>query len=216
MSRSALLPLAALALALAQPVLAQDAATPAPDAPAAAGTPAADLPTAEAVPAPPQMRTVATFDDWEVRCIGNQSGKDSCLMYQLLTETDGNPVAELSVVSPPNGGPKVAVATLVAPLQTLLTAGVALAVDTAQPRTYPFIWCDAGGCYTRIAFDQTELNQLKNGKAANVTIVPLMAPNNKVSVGVSLIGFTKAFDQMKALDGQDTPPEAAAPAAGGN
>jgi invasion protein IalB len=227
MTRTIPLSLAALILCLAHPVLAQDATAPAAGgtAPAAEGTAPAAGGTAPGGPAPaadaggystgaqpanqPEVRVVDTQGSWEVRCITTPDGKDACQMYQLLKEADGNPIAELTLTTLPKGNDAVAGATLLAPLETLLPTGVSLVIDTAKPKTYPFTWCDRAGCYSRIGFLQAELDQLKKGSSATVTIVPMAAPSQKVTVSASLNGFTAAFNSMTAKN------EAAA-AAGGN
>jgi invasion protein IalB len=242
MTRTALYSLA-LAAALVQAATAQDAApaepappaapAPAADAPASADAPAAgDAPAAEPAPEPAPgagtdagtgfstgepvgtpLRVAEVQGDWEVRCVDTGNGSESCQMYQLLKEASGNNVAEITVVNLPAGGDAVAGATLATPLGTLLTAAVTFSVDGSKARRYPFNWCDEFGCYARIGFLAAEVDQLRRGNAARVEIVPVVAPDTKVDIAISLKGFTAAFDAVQRLNAAAPAP---APAAGGN
>jgi invasion protein IalB len=215
-----------LALALAAPALAQETTeapatdAPATDAPATDAGVAADAGTTEglsmgaevgAAPGVGDTYTAATFEAWEQRCIKTESGADPCQLYQLLKDEKGNAVAEFSVFSLPEGseGPAVAGATFIAPLETLLTAGLTLQVDTNKPRAYPFTFCGQIGCVARIGFTAEEIASFKKGANAMMTILPFVAPDQKVSLTVSLKGFTAGFDAVAAAN---KAADAAAPA----
>ncbi|MCR8723941.1 invasion associated locus B family protein [Frigidibacter sp. ROC022] len=203
-------PLAALVLALGLPLatVAQDA--PATDAPAA-DAPAADAPVSpadqfnpgeevDAENAPGTDYVIATEGDWQVRCVHTQDGFDPCQLYQLLKDKDGNSVAEFSMVALPEGSEAAAGATIITPLETLLTAQLTMAVDGGKAKRYPFTWCSQVGCFSRIGFTSAEVAQLKKGAKAVVTIVPMVAPDQKVQLTVSLTGFTAGFEKMKATN----------------
>ena len=49
-------------------------------------------------------------------------------------------------------------ATIITPLETLLTQQITLQVDTAQPKRYPFSWCSPIGCVSRVGFTQAEID----------------------------------------------------------
>lgn len=204
-------PLTAMAVVLmmgvAPAAFAQEAATPA----APAATPAAEAP-AQAAPAAPataaeapataesaakdgmgEPYVKANFDAWEQRCVRTPDGADPCQLYQLLKDKDGNAVAEFSMFNLPDGGQAVAGATVVVPLETLLTENLVLTVDTAKPRVYPFTFCAPMGCVARVGFTAAEVDQFKKGAKASVSIVPMVAPDQKVTVDVSLKGFTAGY-----------------------
>lgn len=213
----------ALALGLIAPAaFAQDTATtPAADAPAAATTaPAADATTAPAAdatatpaaeapakPAPdgPGTTYIAkTIDDWSLQCIHTVDGKDPCQMYQLLKDEHGTNVSDISMLPLPPGGKAVAGATIMTPLETLLTANLTLQIDTAQPKVYPFTFCAPPGCFARVGFTADELAAFKKGSSASMTIVPLAAPDQKVTVKISLKGFTAAYDEVTKINAENT------------
>ena len=214
----------ALALGMAQGAYAQDttpvvppapaapAATPAPAAPASDATaPAADATTPAApaatpaapaaTPAEPQQPenktyVKATYDDWEMQCIKTKDGKDPCQMYQVIKDANGGNVADISLFGLPSGGKAVAGATIMVPMDTLLTQNLTIQVDTSAPRVYPYTFCQPMGCFARIGLTQAELDAYKKGSKATITIVPLASPNQKVTADISLKGFTNAYDAV--------------------
>ena len=107
-----------------------------------------------------------TFGDWSLRCVRAAEGPDPCQLYQLLLDAEGNAVAEISMFPLPEGGEAVAGATIVAPLETLLTEELTLSVDGAAARVYPFTFCTAAGCVARVGFTAEEVQQFRNGVAA--------------------------------------------------
>jgi invasion protein IalB len=216
-------PALALMLALlAQPILAQTTE----EAPAA-GAVAADAATTEGLSMGTEIGgndgvgstyTAATFEAWEQRCVRTESGIDPCQLYMLLKDEAGNSVAELTMFSLPEGteGPAVAGATFIAPLETLLTAGMALQVDENSPKAYPFTFCTQIGCVARLGFTAEEVDQMKKGANAVITIVPYVAPDQRVTLTASLKGFTAGLQAVDAAnDAADAAATAAAPAEGG-
>lgn len=158
--------------------------------------------------------TAATFEAWEQKCVRTESGVDPCQLYLLLKDKDGNSVAEFTMFNLPKGseGPAVAGATFIAPLETLLTAGMSLQIDDAKGKIYPFTVCTQIGCVARIGFTAEEVDAMKSGGNAVITIVPFVAPNEKVELTVSLKGFTAGFDAVVAANDKA---DEAAKAAGG-
>ncbi len=221
---------AAVAAALAAPVAAQEATPPAPDAPAtetpapapaeAPAAPAAEAPAAGAAPeaaapaegeaaeAPPQGEVMEvireTFGDWQVRCApeGNE-----CFMYQLAMDTEDNPVAEVSILKLPEEAEADAGVTVVTPLGTLLPQGVVVQIDTGEQRQYPFAWCSQVGCFARFGLARPAIDTMKRGKGGKLTLHAVAAPEQPVTLALSLTGFTAAYDSLET----PTVPAAAAP-----
>lgn len=201
-----------LCIVLGTSAFAQDTTTapapettaPAADAPAAAA-PAADalsMGTAEGAPDDiGSTYTAASFDKWEQRCVKTEDGADPCQLYQLLKDSSENPVAEISMFGLPAGGEAVTGATIIVPLETLLTAELTMKVDGGKARKYPFSWCAPIGCVARVGFTQAELDGFKKGNEAKLTIVPLVAPDQSVEVTVSLAGFTAGYDAVNKANG---------------
>ena len=230
--------LAALAL-IAAPAFAQDSTAPAtPEAPAAEtpaaespatqapdgdapAVPAADAPAAAAPAAPAanaepqvgQYYVKETHQDWTTRCLKAEQGKDPCELYQLLKDAEGNSVAEMTMI-PLRNSDVAAGATLVAPLETDLIQGLGFAVGRAEPRGYPFNFCAPVGCVSRMGFTQAELDAMKRGSAATLTLLPFGGDReNPVRLTLSLSGFTAAINALSAYAEQPAPAADAAPAA---
>ena len=144
------------------------------------------------------------FDSWELRCVRVAEGDEPCQLYQLLKDQKGTSTAEISMVALPEGGQAAAGATIITPLETLLPANITLQIDTAKPKVYPFTFCAPIGCVSRVGFTKAEIDALKKGAKASMTIVPAAAPSQKVVLDISLKGFTAGFDAV-ALENQPAP-----------
>jgi len=212
----------ALTLGLAAPAaFAQDATAtdgaattpPAAEAPAATAPAAGDAAAAQ-TPAPatdkkpdgPGSTYIAkTFDDWALQCVHTEDGNDPCQMYQLLKDDKGNNVADISMVALAGSSKAVAGATIMTPLETMLTQGVVLKIDTNEARSYPFTFCAPIGCFARVGLTAEELAALKKGNKVSMTVVPVAAPDHPVTVTISLKGFTAAFDAVTKVSAQTAP-----------
>ncbi|NJM82403.1 MAG: invasion associated locus B family protein [Tabrizicola sp.] len=234
MANTPLSALAAILMSLALPVTAQTTEAPAADggtteAPAAEGTteaPAGDAVSPDGLSLGSELGgeggagstyVAAKFEAWEQRCVRAENGADTCQLYVLLKDTDGNSVGEFAMFGLPKGseGPAVAGATFIAPLETLLTAGMQMQIDGGKPKVYPFTFCAPVGCVARIGFTSEEVAQMKKGAKAVINIVPFVAPDQKVSLEVSLKGFTAGFEAVNAVnDKADAAAAAAKPAEG--
>lgn len=139
----------------------------------------------------------ASFDAWEQRCVKTADGSDPCQLYQLLKDSTGNPIAEISFFTLPDGGQAAAGATIMLPLETLLTANLRIAVDQAVAKLYPFSYCTVSGCLAKVGFTGDELTAMQKGTNASLTIVPAAAPDKTVVVAVALKGFTAGYKAIK-------------------
>ncbi len=179
-----------LAIALAPlGAFAQDSAdTTTPDA--------GDLSLGSTEPQVGETYLAEEFTDWQLRCVKQAEGTDPCQLYQLLTDSDGNAVAEFNIFALPQGGEAVAGATVITPLETLLTAQLRLATDDGQVRRYPYSFCTPIGCFARLGFTAAEIEEFKAGSNANVTIIAAGAPEQPVRLSASLSGFTAGWERI--------------------
>jgi len=140
-----------------------------------------------------------THGDWEIRCIRAAEGQpEPCQLYQLLSDGVGNPVAEFNVFDLAEDGQVIAGATIVTPLETLLTPGVRLRVDDGTWVEYPFAFCQQVGCFARLGLTASDVDAFRAGGEAFVAIVPLPAPDQVVELSASLSGFTAGFEALQA------------------
>lgn len=147
-----------------------------------------------------QPYTKEESGDWEVRCVRTENpDTDPCQLYQLLLDGTGNPVAEATVFRLPEGGDVAAGATIIVPLETLLTAQLTLAIDGENARRYPFAFCNPVGCYARLGLSNDDVDAMKRGAVAQVQIRPFAAPDQTVTVEMSLAGFTAGFEKTTVV-----------------
>ncbi|MCF2904076.1 invasion associated locus B family protein [Octadecabacter sp. CECT 8868] len=211
-SLSKALSAAALACLLAQPALAQEATEDATTEDAATdeqadsvfnmgeevdenGDPIAPEPQEPQVG---QQYLKEVHGDWALRCLKVEEGEDPCQMYQLLNDADDNSVAEIAIVSLPNSGQAVAGATIVVPLETLLTEQLTMRVDGGTARRFPFNFCNVGGCVTRLGLTEQDIALFRRGASATLSMAPAAAPDQTVTVTMSLSGFTAAYNAVSA------------------
>jgi len=134
---------------------------------------------------------------WQLRCLHAADGSDPCQLYQLVKDDKGNEVAE-AVVLAANGDEKVAALVQVtAPLESLLPAGMTIAIDSAEPKRVPYLWCAVRGCIVRLQLSSADLETFKKGSKANVVMVPAAAPDKQVTASFSLEGFTAGFEALQ-------------------
>ncbi|AXI48870.1 invasion-associated locus B family protein [Sulfitobacter sp. SK012] len=193
------LPLCA-ALALAAPVaFAQETTTAETDAPA---EPTVDdllsiADDTESEVGKPYTKEV--IGGWEMRCIKNPDAEDPCQMYQLLSDDEGVPVAEISIFRLPEGSRAIAGATVIVPLETALAKQLTIIIDGAKARRYPFAFCNPVGCYVRMGLTAEDVAAFKRGNGAIMSIVPALAPDQTVELKLSLDGFTAGYDKVSTI-----------------
>lgn len=189
-----------LALGLAAPSLAQEATAPAaPEAETAAPAeaPADATATAPAADGVGEPYVQETFDAWQLRCVRTEDGSDPCQLYQLLKEKESDkPISEISIVALPEGGEAVAGATVIVPLETLLTQQLNITVDAGATKRYPFTFCTEVGCVARVGFTKEDIDGFKKGAIARISVVPVADPTRTVDVDISLKGFTAGFEAV--------------------
>lgn len=149
--------------------------------------------TSEAPEAPSQPYVAQTNGDWEVRCIKVEEGREPCQLYQVLSDPNGGPVAEMVIFPIPEGQQAVAGAIVTTPLETLLTEDVMITVDNGEGRRYPFSLCNVNGCVARIALTAEDIQAYQRGNTAQIRIVPARAPDQEVLLTLSLSGFTASY-----------------------
>jgi invasion protein IalB len=162
----------------------------------------ADEPAAKpAAPEGPKTYIKATHGDWQLQCLktGPDASNETCQMYQLLKDANGGAVAEASIFKLSNGGRAVAGGTFIVPLETMLTEKLTITVDTGKPRIYDYAFCNQVGCFARVGFTKEDVAAFKKGAKAKISLVPALAPTQKVEVEMSLTGFTAAYGEASSL-----------------
>ena len=94
------------------------------------------------------------------------------------------------------GGEAVAGATVIVPLETLLTQQLNITVDAGATKRYPFTFCTEVGCVARVGFTKEDIDGFKKGSIAKISVVPVADPTRTVDVDISLKGFTAGFEAV--------------------
>jgi invasion protein IalB len=139
---------------------------------------------------------VARFQDWAVRC-GQPQGQpqEICEMFQEQNNSDGRPIMGVAVArvsSSPSPG-----MLIILPLGIALPEGVAVKIDDGEEVPVEVQRCQRRGCEIEILLEPDLLNRFKSGRQANVLFhVEERTGVQKVSVPISLLGFTAALDEV--------------------
>ncbi|WP_170463649.1 invasion associated locus B family protein [Ruegeria arenilitoris] len=137
--------------------------------------------------------------DWAILCINTNNEEDPCAMRQVLTGEQGQPIAEITIERLPEGVAAVAGATVVVPLETLLQAQIAFSIDGGPGKRYDYHHCNPVGCLAQLGFTQGDVDAMKAGSTAKLSLVSVLAPNQLLELEVSLAGFTAGFDSLNVL-----------------
>ena len=137
--------------------------------------------------------------DWDLACIKTEGEKDPCSLLQVLKDDKGNPMAEFSLFRIEGQGQAVAGATVVVPLETLLPAQLTISVDGAPGKRYNYSFCNPYGCVAQIGLTAEDITAFKGGKEAVLSLVPAPAPDQLVTLKLSLNGFTAGYDKVDVV-----------------
>ncbi len=141
-----------------------------------------------------------THGDWDLACVKTEAETDPCSLLQILTDPEGNPMAEVSLfrIDQP-GGQAVAGATIIVPLETLLPAALTISVDGAPGKRYNYSFCNPLGCVAQIGLTQADIDTFKAGGEATLSLRPAPAPDQLVEMKMSLKGFTAGYNVVDVV-----------------
>ena len=128
-------------------------------------------------------------------------GLDTCSLVQVLVDGTDNPVAEVSLFRL-QGAQAAAGATVIVPLETFLPGQLTIAVDGGAAKRYNYQFCNQIGCIAQIGLTQADVDAFRAGNAATVTIIPAQAPDQPISLNMSLTGFTAGYNVVDVVSNQ--------------
>jgi len=140
--------------------------------------------------------------DWDLACIKTEGETDPCSLLQILNDEKGNPMAEFSLFRIEGQGQAVAGATVIVPLETLLPAQLTISVDGAPGKRYGYSFCNPYGCVAQIGLTEEDIAAFKRGSTATLSLVPAPAPDQLVTLSLSLKGFTAGYDKVDVVKNQ--------------
>jgi invasion protein IalB len=180
-------------LAAPLPALAQDApATPA--APAAPATPAAPAEPAPAATTPAQPQVPEAVKAWAKFCDKQQDGHTVCIVRKLSFHDTSIIASFVLRIDQAKGVPMLAVAAV--PVGVLLKPGLRWQVDGGKAQTLPYWRCTPQTCESEQLASPAFINQLRKGN--KLTLIAKDVNNKDLSVDISLIGFSAAYDMKDA------------------
>lgn len=132
---------------------------------------------------------------WIVSCT-SISGKFACNTTQRLAiKKTGQTLISLRIRTVAKDKPPLMAVHL--PHGIYLPEGVKFQVDKKLTVKAKIRTCDRSGCYTTIPINDKLMTAIKKGKSLYTIFQNLKKKN--VAIEASLIGFTKAFEQMVAV-----------------
>ena len=149
---------------------------------------------------PGEVYLAGNKGDWNVRCItGNPGENDKCEIQQLLFLNENTPIADISIFKLPDGEVAVAAANVMVPLETLLTKKFRFAFSEKLVKEFQYSFCNQDGCLVRMGLLEEDISAMKKGSSSKLSITHISRPDSSINLGLSLSGFTAAFDALRPL-----------------
>ncbi len=142
----------------------------------------------------PQM-TSEKIGDWDLQCEAEGPEPRPCTMHQVLTDDQGSPVIKVAMYRLPEGAKAAAAFTFVVPHMTYLPPQLTLGLDGVMANRIPYEYCNPVGCLAQMGISGIEAEAYKNGKKYTVTLASIMAPDQPITLEMSLDGFKEAYEK---------------------
>ena len=136
------------------------------------------------------------FENWTLKCIKPVNSIERCEANQIIFNQKQQPVAEISIIKLPKDQVAVAAATIIVPLETILSEGLVLAIQELEPKRYQFKFCNSLGCYSQIGLTDDEVEALKKKEKASIVLKHISSGDQQIVIPMSLNGFTKTFSNV--------------------
>ncbi len=136
------------------------------------------------------------FENWTLKCIKPVNSIERCEANQIIFNQKQQPVAEISIIKLPKGQVAAAAATIIVPLETILSEGLVLAIQELEPKKYQFKFCNSLGCYSQIGLTEDEVEALKKKEEASIFLKHISSGDQQIVIPMSLDGFTKIFSNL--------------------
>ena len=136
------------------------------------------------------------FENWSLKCIKPVNSIERCEANQIIFNQKQQPVAEISIIKLPKGQVAAAAATIIVPLETILSEGLVLEIQELDPKKYQFKFCNSLGCYSQIGLTDDEVEALKRKEKASIFLKHISSGDQQIVIPMSLDGFTKTFSNV--------------------
>ncbi|WP_052245205.1 invasion associated locus B family protein [Halocynthiibacter namhaensis] len=146
---------------------------------------------AQVAQAPSSSSLTETYGDWIVRC--TDPGQICEMTQELRQQSTGQRVLVISVAATEDGSD----INVIAPFGLDLSKGLQISIEDEVLAHMWFWTCLPAGCIAQGPLEATALERLKTGDTA---MIHLTQTNTQgVDLGVSLAGFTAAWNRLKQL-----------------
>ena len=136
------------------------------------------------------------FENWSLKYIKTMNSIERCEANQIIFNQKQQPVEEISIIKLPKGQVAAAAATIIVPLETILSEGLVLAIQELEPKKYQFKFCNSLGCYSQIGLTDDEVEALKRKEKASIFLKHISSGDQQIVIPMSLDGFTKTFSNV--------------------
>ena len=140
----------------------------------------------------------AEFGNWLQIC---ENEKNQCVGVQFALDVQGEKAARFIIERINENTETVAdsLITIFVPYEAnvpILPNGITLAVDSAEPFTEQFLFCDQLGCTSQFGLTKQGIELFMNGANLAIYMIDIRNPNNKFIVDVDLENFDKIYDSI--------------------
>ena len=151
----------------------------------------------KALSAPPDIPTVAVYDDWRVACPQSTIKDATCEIQQdVLDAKSHSELARISVFKMKDANTLL----VTVPYNVLLDPGIGLGLGNDKPRIYPFETCNGVGCVVRIPFDDGLAKAIGAAQQARILFAGL--DGKPVGLPFSLKGYKEALAAFNSAEGK--------------
>ena len=137
----------------------------------------------------------ATYKDWVVRCVDREN-LPPCDAVQTAFNSETNQQVMLTSIAHFGSSGEIGIQIWV-PTGLLVSGGVLFEIDQEKRalENLQFTRCESDGCFIEAIVNEEALGPLKKGSQAAIAV--LSSSGQPRIVGLSLSGFTKAFNEVK-------------------
>ena len=142
------------------------------------------------------------FGNWLQVC---EKGSNHCVAVQFALDMQGNKAARfvLERLSQSPETPASAIITVFIPFESsipVLPSGLSFAIDSNDPFTEQFLFCDQLGCTSQFGITDVGIDLLKKGANLTIELTDMRRPDSRYIVDLDLDQFTRIYDKLVSKD----------------
>ena len=127
--------------------------------------------------------------------------KSKCVGVQFALNVEGNKAARFIIERIKDNADTVADAliTIFVPFESsipILPNGITFVVDTSEPFTEQFLFCDQLGCTSQFGLTKQGIDLLVKGANLSMVMIDIRNPNNKFIVDIDLENFETLYNNI--------------------